>query len=164
MVSKDLVAHNRTRQQIAEYIQADDVIFQDLDDLKAACIEAVEDTSEVEDFEGGVFCGKYITDVPEGYFEHLSALRKGKRAQRASVTNIKAGGDEGGVVTSSGPVNGVPGGDEENTLRDANIIKTPEYREDIRYVVVDIKVALRLLTNAFDSLYNIGSEFPAHEK
>lgn len=123
---KDLVAHGKTRQQIAEYIGADDVIFQDLDGkdgLKAACMEAAESTSQVEDFEVGVFCGKYVTEVPEGYFEHLSDIRSGL----------------GTLVTSSGPVNGLPEGDEA---------RIPEDREDIRYVVTDIEIALRLLTNA----------------
>jgi len=128
----ELVARGKTRREIAEYIGADDVIFQDLDDLKAACLEAAEGTSKVEDFEVGVFCGKYVTDVPEGYFRHLSELRNGKRAQKAGVA-------------SSGPANGPPEADEADALRNANGIKTPEYREDI-------------------SLYNIASEVTVHEK
>ncbi|RYP92080.1 hypothetical protein DL770_001810 [Monosporascus sp. CRB-9-2] len=144
----DLIAHGKTRQEIAKYIGADDVIFQDLDGkdgLKAACIEAAESTSQVEDFEVGVFCGKYVTEVPEGYFEHLSELRSGKREQKAGVTIIKAGGDDGSVITSSGPVNGPPERDEAGALRDANGIKTPEHREDI-------------------SLYNIASELTVYKK
>lgn len=118
-----MVAHGRTRQEIAKYIGADDVIFQDLDGkdgLKAACMEAAESTSQVQDFEVGVFCGKYVTEVPEGYIEHLSELRNGKRWQKPAVTNIKPGRDEeGSVVASSGPTNRPPEGN------------------DIRYVVVD---------------------------
>ncbi|KPM37893.1 Amidophosphoribosyltransferase [Neonectria ditissima] len=131
----DLVAHGRTRKQIAEYIGADDVIFGDLDGengLKAACIEAAEGTPQVEDFEVGVFCGKYVTGVPEGYFEHLSDLRNGRRGKKVTVTNIEAGGNEGGsVVVSSGPTDGPPEG--------------PEHREDI-------------------SLHNFASKLMAHEK
>ncbi|KAF4444707.1 amidophosphoribosyltransferase [Fusarium acutatum] len=115
----DLVAHGRTNQQIADYIGADEVIFQDLDGpdgLKAACMEAAEDTSKVQDFEVGVFCGKYVTEVPEGYFEHLSDLRSGKRKTKTTLTTIKAGGDVGGnVVVSSGPTNG-PEADEREDI------------------------------------------------
>ncbi|PHH91502.1 hypothetical protein CDD83_231 [Cordyceps sp. RAO-2017] len=135
----DLVAHGKTREEISRYIGADDVIFQDLDDLKAACMEAAEGTSEVEDFEVGVFSGKYITEVPEGYFEHLSDLRNGKRGHKAGLTTIKAGGDEGSLVSSSGPSNGPSGGEN------ADGIKIPEHQEDI-------------------SLYNIASELTVHEK
>ncbi|RYP11878.1 hypothetical protein DL767_011281 [Monosporascus sp. MG133] len=144
----DLVAHGKTRQEIAKYIGADDVIFQDLDGkdgLKAACIEAAESTSQVEDFEVGVFCGKYVTEVPEGYFEHLSELRSGKPKRKAGVTNVKAGGDEGSVISSSGPVNGPPDGNEPDALRNTNGIKIPEHQEDI-------------------SLYNIASELTVHRR
>lgn len=61
----ELVAYGRTTQEIAQHINADAVIFQDLSDLTAACILAAEGKSEVQDFEVGVFSGKYITEVPE---------------------------------------------------------------------------------------------------
>lgn len=146
---KDLVAHGKTRQEIAKYIDADDVIFQDLDDLKAACMEAAESTSQVDDFEVGVFCGKYVTKVPEGYLEHLSELRSGKRWQKAAVTNIKPGRDEeGSVVASSGPTN------------------RPQEGNDIRYVLVDIEIeiALRLLINLLTVFTTIASELGVREK
>ncbi|KAF4967911.1 hypothetical protein FSARC_4604 [Fusarium sarcochroum] len=120
----DLVAHGRTGQEIAEYIGADEVIFQDLDGpdgLKAACMEAADSTSKVRDFEVGVFCGKYVTDIPEGYFEHLSELRNGKKA-KAALNNIAAGGDDGGnVVVSSGPTNGPADADEREDISLHNI-------------------------------------------
>lgn len=145
---EDLVARGKTRQEIAKYIGADDVIFLDLDGkdgLKAACIEAAGSTSKVEDFEVGVFCGTYITEVPEGYLDRLSEIRSGKPEHKAGVTNIKAGGDEGSIVASSGPVIGPSDGDEADALRNAN--GAPEHQEDIRYVDFDIKIALGLLTN-----------------
>lgn len=117
-----MVAHGKTRQEIAEYIGADDVIFQDLDGedgLKAACSEAADGTSQVEDFEVGVFCGKYVTQVPEGYLQHLSELRNGQSKQNAGIKNIEAGGDEGNVISSCGPVNGTSS-------------RTPEHQEDIK--------------------------------
>ena len=54
---RELIAHGKTRQEVARHIRADDVIYQDLEDLKAACIEAGPD-GKTSDFEVGVFCGQ----------------------------------------------------------------------------------------------------------
>lgn len=70
--------HNRAIDEIAKHIGADRVIFQDLEDLKAACSEAVVtkcSPQEERDFEVGVFCGSYVTPVEEGYFQHLEQVR-----------------------------------------------------------------------------------------
>ena len=48
----------------------------------------------------GVFCGKYVTEVPEGYLGHLSELRSGKKTQKPGLTIVKFGGEEGGVVAT----------------------------------------------------------------
>ncbi|KAK1760544.1 phosphoribosyltransferase-like protein [Echria macrotheca] len=83
---QELIAHEKTREDIAKHINADDVIYQDLDALKAACSEASE--GKIMDFEVGVFCGKYSTPVPEGYFEHLNAGRgEGRKIAGALVGN-----------------------------------------------------------------------------
>ncbi|KAJ4302279.1 amidophosphoribosyltransferase [Collariella sp. IMI 366227] len=91
---QELIAHEKTRQDIARHINADDVIYQDLDDLKAACMEVTHRTN-VKDFEVGVFCGKYKTEVPAGYFEHLNEIR-GKKRKMAEGQ---------GLVGNGGPVN-----------------------------------------------------------
>ena len=96
---QELIAHEKTRQDIARHINADDVIYQDLDDLKAACMEVTPE-GKVKDFEVGVFCGKYKTEVPEGYFEHLNEVR-GKKRKMAE----DAGAGQQTQVASSGPVN-----------------------------------------------------------
>lgn len=78
----ELIAHdkgaNRALEDIAKRIGADKVIFQDLEDLKASCSEAVVSKStprEERDFEVGVFCGNYVTPVDEGYFQHIEEVR-----------------------------------------------------------------------------------------
>ncbi|KAH6627019.1 nucleophile aminohydrolase [Chaetomium sp. MPI-SDFR-AT-0129] len=111
---QELIAHEKTRQDIARHINADDVIYQDLDDLKAACMEVSPD-GRVEDFEVGVFCGRYQTEVPEGYFEQLNASRGKKRkiAEQASAAGGEGNGNGGdsaaqaadAVVGNGGPVN-----------------------------------------------------------
>lgn len=69
---------DRPLDEIAKLIGADRVIFQDLEDLKAACSDAVVLKStprEVRDFEVGLFCGSYVTPVDEEYFQHLEEVR-----------------------------------------------------------------------------------------
>ncbi|KXJ93983.1 amidophosphoribosyltransferase [Microdochium bolleyi] len=74
----ELIASDKDRFAIAKAIDAEEVIYQDLDDLKAACLDLSPEGGPTG-FEVGVFCGSYVTPVPEGYFEHLSALRGQKR-------------------------------------------------------------------------------------
>jgi len=114
----ELVAYQRTTQQIAEHIKADAVIFQDIDDMAAACLEAAEGKSEIRDFEVGVFSGKYITEVPEGYFEHLSNLRGNK--EKSAL-----------LVASSGPINVAAGVAPDTTSTTKAVLANPEYAEDI---------------------------------
>ncbi|GJC98623.1 amidophosphoribosyltransferase [Colletotrichum higginsianum] len=99
LVRGNLIARGKTRQEIAEHIDADDVIFLDLegpDGLKAACLEAADSGSQVRDFEVGVFCGRYVTDVPDGYFDQLSDLRKGKRDDNFRSTVVAS--DSGAAI------------------------------------------------------------------
>ncbi len=122
-------------------IGADDLIYQDLHDLKQACAEAAPNGG-VKEFEVGVFCGKYQTAVPEGYFEHLAEIRHKRRS-------LDAGGLPLGAITgNSNPVNGqevnklftlqVPinslsrNADPAALLSASNAPRTPENREDIR--------------------------------
>lgn len=75
LASKDeLVAHQRTVDDIAKHIGADGVIYQTLDDLKAACAQE-SPRGPGQEFEVGVFCGKYVTPVEDTYFEHLERIR-----------------------------------------------------------------------------------------
>lgn len=71
----ELVAHDRN---IAQYIGADKIIFQKLDDLESACVEAASPGTEVRgklNFEVGVFSGAYVTPIPAGYFDLLQKAR-----------------------------------------------------------------------------------------
>ncbi|CAG8950099.1 hypothetical protein HYFRA_00008333 [Hymenoscyphus fraxineus] len=71
---KELVAHNRDRHDIAKHIGAEEVIYQSLSDLKLSCAEH-SPRGLTQEFEVGVFCGKYVTPVTDGYFEHLEKIR-----------------------------------------------------------------------------------------
>ncbi|KAL8717891.1 MAG: hypothetical protein Q9225_004916 [Loekoesia sp. 1 TL-2023] len=126
----ELIAHDHGRdraiEEIAKHIGADRVIFQDLEDLKAACSEAVVSGSippEERDFEVGVFSGEYVTPVDEGYFKHLEEVRGETRKMkvlekaREAVANGSADQEEleiaakGVKVTENGKI--VPAADDE---------------------------------------------------
>ncbi|KAK3936630.1 hypothetical protein QBC46DRAFT_418544 [Diplogelasinospora grovesii] len=120
-----VLAHGKTLQEMTGLIQCDALVFQTLEDLKAACIEAAEGNSEIKDFEVGVFCGQYKAPVPADYSERWSRPNGNKKRKSAAIT-----GEEGHtgivLVASSGPVNvTVP---HEALYDDA---KGPEYREDV---------------------------------
>ncbi|KAL2191936.1 Amidophosphoribosyltransferase [Thermothelomyces heterothallicus CBS 203.75] len=140
---QELIAHEKTRQDIARHINADDVIYQDLDDLKSACMEAAPG-GRVTDFEVGVFCGKYRTPVPEGYFEHLNESRGKKRkiAEQAVPTPSTAPGNGGPVnlakrtlVDGGAAGLGQVGADEDVNGEDKiAALANPPNRQDIRFV------------------------------
>ncbi len=115
----ELIAHKRDDDEIARHIGAEKVIFQELEDLIEACASAVVPYSVArpnQQFEVGVFNGKYVTPVPQGYFSHLEQIRgetkkiKVMEQAREAVANGLAGEDEikmathGVVVDAKGEV------------------------------------------------------------
>lgn len=69
----ELIAHNRTIDEVQELIGADLLIYQDEQDL----IDAVNDASETkfEQFEMSIFNGEYITGVSKEYLDKLDKSR-----------------------------------------------------------------------------------------
>lgn len=69
----ELIAHGRERDEICQEIGADDIIFQDIDDL----VDAVKECNpEITRFDTSVFDGNYITnDISQEYLEALDASR-----------------------------------------------------------------------------------------
>ena len=100
----ELIAHHRDEESIAKHIGAVRVIFQTLDDLKAACAEL--SPRPKQEFEVGVFCGSYVTPVQPGYFEHLEKIRgeskklKVMERAREAVANGSAGDEEIQIATN----------------------------------------------------------------
>lgn len=85
---EDFIAHSRSTEEIAAAIGADKLIYQDLEDLKAACLEGSKTTAS--DFDSSVFDGKYVTgDVNEQYFAQLSLMRGNSAdSAKAVVENV----------------------------------------------------------------------------
>lgn len=148
----ELVAHGKTPREIAQHISADEVVFQSIKDLEDACMEAAEGESKITGFEVGVFCGKYVTGVPEGYFEHLSRLRGRKGTTTTILAEDRETGAGAVLVTNSGPVNVVS--DQQRVVEDYSAVrngaKSPDYQEDIRYVMIvdDLLLCYLILTTS----------------
>lgn len=80
---RELVAHERNEDEVAEEIGADRVIYQDLHDL----VESVRRFNPViEAFDTSVFDKCYITgDVDEKYLAHLEGIRSDESTARLSI-------------------------------------------------------------------------------
>jgi amidophosphoribosyltransferase len=70
---EELIAHNRTEEEVGVAIGADKMIYQDLEDL----IDAVKKgNSKITHFDTSCFDHKYVTgDIDEAYLERINTLR-----------------------------------------------------------------------------------------
>ena len=107
--TSELIAHHRDAESIAEMIGAKKVIYQNLSDLKAACAEAVipgASPRKDQEFEVGVFCGKYVTPIDQDYLMHLEQVRGESRkmkimeSAREAVANGSAGQEEFDIASN----------------------------------------------------------------
>ncbi len=88
----ELVASGRTNEQVAQLIGADWLIYQDLDDLVAACRH---DDARIEEFDTSCFSGQYVTgDVTPEYLDRLQRARsdEARSRRRLAQTGLKAVG------------------------------------------------------------------------
>jgi len=88
-VAAELIAHNRSVDEIADVIGADWLVYQDLDDL-VEC--AREGNPNIAEFECSVFDGHYVTgDIDAGYLADLQENRSDlAKTQRKADVKIKA--------------------------------------------------------------------------
>lgn len=84
--TKQLVAYERTDEQIEKELHCDKVIYQSLEDLVDCC-----KSDSITKFEVGVFNGNYVTGVEDGYLQELEELR----AKNKAHSNAKAAVDIG---------------------------------------------------------------------
>jgi amidophosphoribosyltransferase len=85
----ELIAHDRTEEEVCELIGADWLLYQDLDDLVAS---SQGGNPDVQAFDCSVFDGKYVTgDVNEAYFARLEAARSDKSKSKNSLHDDSAG-------------------------------------------------------------------------
>ena len=79
--ASELIAHGRTEEEVGEWIGADRMLYQDLDDL----IDAVQKKgkSHVDRFDTSVFSGEYVTgDVDAAYLGALETQRSDEAKQQ----------------------------------------------------------------------------------
>ena len=70
--TSELIASNKTNDEVAKEIDADWLIYQTLDDL----IDTVQvGNPDINEFETSIFTGKYITPLVENYLEDLENSR-----------------------------------------------------------------------------------------
>ena len=71
--TSELIASNKSDEEVANEIDADWLIYQTLEDLIDTAKFGNPDISE---FETSIFTGKYITPLVENYLEELENSRK----------------------------------------------------------------------------------------
>ncbi len=84
--ASELIAHDKSVEEIAEAIGVDWLIYQDVDDLIASTQEG---NPEIKRFECSVFTGEYLTDgVNKNYLDQLEARRND--GAKATVDPLEA--------------------------------------------------------------------------
>lgn len=82
--SKEFVAHNKNTNEVCKTIDADRLIYQDLEDL-IWCIQ--QGNPDIKEFDCSCFNGEYVTgDVSENYLQGIEGLRS-NNAKRKNDTN-----------------------------------------------------------------------------
>ncbi|BFM07336.1 amidophosphoribosyltransferase [Halioxenophilus aromaticivorans] len=90
--ANELIAHDRTEEEICKEIGADWLIYQELDDLYAASMDG---NREISRFEDAVFTGDYITgDVDQAYLDSLDAARNDLNKSQQNIDSS----DENAVI------------------------------------------------------------------
>ena len=78
--TSELIASNRTDEEVAKEIGADWLVYQTLEDLIETCKTG---NPEIQEFETSIFTGEYITPLGEKYLEDLEISRQDEvKAQR----------------------------------------------------------------------------------
>ena len=70
--TKELVANDKSESEVAEIIGADELIYQNLNDLISSVQEG---NPEIKEFETSIFTGNYPTEIDDGYLENLEEER-----------------------------------------------------------------------------------------
>ena len=80
----ELIAHGRDVEEIAELIGADELIYQDIEDLIGA---VRQENPEIKQFETSVFNGIYVTgDISQDYLDEITGLRNDSAKKGAEST------------------------------------------------------------------------------
>lgn len=104
----ELVAHNRSTEDVADAIGADLVIFQTLSDLIGACRQF---NPSIERFDCSVFDGCYVTGgVDEAYLGALERLRGDNLKKKSEESGTQTPGEAAVEIGGLGVLEGKGGG------------------------------------------------------
>jgi amidophosphoribosyltransferase len=88
--TSELVAAGRSVEEVAQFIGADWLVYQDLEDLVAAC---QHDNAKIVEFDTSCFSGEYVTgDVTFEYLDRLQRARsdEARNRRRLARSGLKA--------------------------------------------------------------------------
>ena len=88
--TSELVASGRSAEEVGQFIGADWLVYQQLEDLVAACRH---DNAKIEEFDTSCFSGEYVTgDVSFEYLDRLQRARtdEARNRRRLARSGIKA--------------------------------------------------------------------------
>ncbi|ASK33993.1 amidophosphoribosyltransferase [Alloalcanivorax mobilis] len=86
--ASELIAHDRSEQEVCQLIGADKLIYQDLDDLVSACKEG---NPHIEEFDCSVFSGHYLAgNIDQNYLSDLEARRNDNAKEKREKTRALA--------------------------------------------------------------------------
>ena len=88
--TSELVAAGRSADEVGQFIGADWLVYQELDDLVAAC---QHDNAKIEEFDTSCFSGEYVTgDVTFEYLDRLQRVRsdEARNLRRLARSGLKA--------------------------------------------------------------------------
>jgi len=95
--AEELVANELTTEQIAKYIGADRLFYQDLDDLINAVWQGNKDITK---FDTSCFSGCYATgDITPEYLESLSKIRNDKEQEDNNISESTSVGIHNGETS-----------------------------------------------------------------
>lgn len=87
--ANELIAHDRSIEEIKAYIGADWLVYQDLEDLLAC---SAEGNPEVDGFESSVFDGNYLAgNIDDQYLRSIEAARADGAAGRGPLFGVSDG-------------------------------------------------------------------------
>ena len=90
--ASELIAHDRTVEEIGTLIGADWLLYQDLEDL-VTCVSDVNDS--IEGWECSVFTGKYVTgDIDAAYLNRLDETRN----DTTRSGDVDTGSTDNGII------------------------------------------------------------------
>ncbi len=91
--ASELIANGRTIEEVQEFIGADWLVYQDLQDLEKA---VYHEDAEIDYFDTSCFSGEYVTgDVSRAYLDQLEVVRSDTaKAQRDARVRDEEGDED----------------------------------------------------------------------